>query len=316
MAIGAAQTMTEELQAECAFALAGEFPELRADDLSVSEDAEGEFVRADWDAGTAVFPRSEDAAKRLSMEAALLPHVRGFVSPAVPIWSRSGGPIGPWRWGWRATDPERTLEGTPLHPERITDENRERLVRELARFLHELHGFSVERARALGVAPARAWRSRQEDLSRRSLSLLRPLLGLTELGRARRWWARYLEDQTLWNYEPALVHGGITAERLRTDPLVRELTAVEGWHTARAADPALDFAALVQTYGTDLSWRVMAEYGERGSQADAALFRRVRMLLTARRFEDFVTAVDQHGPESEAAAQALTALRTGSALKS
>lgn len=315
MTVSAPQLDTERLQADCAFALASAFTDLRASDLAVMEDEDGEFVRADWDTGTAIFPRSEDAAARLAMEAALLPHVRGFLSPAVPIWARMGGPIGPWRWGWRATDAEGRIEGRPLRSELIVDENRERLVRDLARFLHELHEFSVERARALGVAPARAWRTRQEELGRRSLSLLRPLLGLTEIGRARRWWARYLNDEGLWRYEPALVHGGIGVEQLLVDPLVRELVAVERWGRARAADPALDFAALVQAYGTDLSWRVMAEYGELGSDADAALFRRVRMLLTARRFEDFVVAVDRDGAESETARQALSALRGGSALK-
>lgn len=310
-----AQPETQALQAECAFALASEFSELRAADLTVTEDADGEFVRADWDLGTAIFPRSEEAAASLALEASLLPHVRGFVSPAVPLWVVSGGAIGPWRWGWRATEQERRLEGRPLRPELIVDENRERLVRQLAGFLHELHGFSVERARALGVAPARAWRTRQEQLGRRSLSLLRPHLGYTEIGRARRWWARYLDNDAHWRYEPALVHGGINVERLLVDPLVRELVAVEGWHNTRAADPALDFAALVQAYGTDLSWRIMAEYGELGSTADAALFQRVRMLLTARRFEDFTNATDQAGPESETATQALAALRSGSALR-
>ena len=314
MAPSALQLDSEQLLADCAFALASEFAELRASDLIITEDVDDEFVRADWDSGIAIFPRSDEAAERLAIEASLLPHLRGFLSPAVSIWSISSGPIGPWRWGWRATDGERRIEGRPLLPELIVDQNRERLVREIARFLHELHGFSVERARALGVAPARAWRERQRQLSRRSLSLLRPLLGLTEIGRARRWWARYLDDDGLWRYQPALVHGGLVAERLLVDPLVRELIAVEGWQRARVADPALDIAALVQAYGTDLSWRVMAEYGELGSQADAAVFRRVRMLLTARRFEDMVNAVDRDGAESEAAVRALAALRSGLAL--
>ena len=117
---------------------------------------------------------------------------------------------------------------------------------------------------------------------------------------ARRWWARFLDDDAIWKIEPSLVHGGIAIERLLVDPLVQQLTAVTGWHGLRVADPAVDFAHLVDTYGTELGWRIVEHYGELGSTADAALFRRIRLQQTVRRFRELVKAADHNGPDSEA----------------
>ena len=60
------------------------------------------------------------------------------------------------------------------------DQNRERVVRELATFVHELHGFSVERARGLGAPSFREWRQQHETLARRALSTLRPLVSWSQ----------------------------------------------------------------------------------------------------------------------------------------
>lgn len=297
----ASPSVAAELRERAAFALAGVFADMSDDALELTPlrspyGGDAAMLEARFQAADGLvevyFPRSEASARRLETASALLPHVRGFVSPSVPLFEwrgESAGMGGDFRWGWRAAN---AVEGLSLQAELITDDNVDRMVRELARFLHELHGFSVERARSLGALPATAWRSQQEALGRRCLRLLRSRLGITEFGRARRWWERYLDDESVWSYEPSLVHGDLSATALLADSLVRELAGARSWHWARVADPALDFAALVDAYGTDLSWRIMAEYGESGSTADASLFRRVRLRTTMRRFAEFVEAVD------------------------
>ena len=288
-----------------ALALQEHFPGLSPSDLTVDQQPDGEFVAVDWPEWQALFPQTENAAEQLTAIAAIMPHLRGFVSPAVPLWDTAGFSRDGSR-SWRAA---RRPEGRPLQPELIVDQNRERLVRDLAGFFHELHGFSVERARSLGAASFRSWRDEHEALARRSQSVLRPLLSWSRMTWARRWWSRFLEDDALWTHEPALVHGGVGVDRLLVDPLVQELAAVTGWRRLRVADPALDFAHLVDAYGTELGWRIVEHYGQLGSAADAALFRRIRLQQTVTRFRDIVTAADRHGPDSQALADALNRLR-------
>lgn len=290
---------------DIAFALGARFPDLAAEELEVFEEPEADLLRVEWDGWTALFSQSEAASEQLTIMASVMPHLRGFLSPSVPVWEVSDQ-HNDWKRHWQAA---RRTEGRPLRPELIVEQNRERLVRDLAGFCHELHEFSVERARGLGASSFRDWRLEHQALSRRSLAVMRPLVNWSQITWARRWWNRFLEDDTLWRIEPSLVHGGISIERLLVDPLVQQLTAVTGWHGLGIADPAVDFAHLIDCYGTDLGWRVVEHYGELGSTADAALFRRIRLQQTVRRFRDVVEAADRDGVESEAVSEALKRLR-------
>ncbi len=294
-----------DARAAYAFALQEKFPGLSVEDITVRDHAGTEFVLVDWDGWHALFPRSQDAAGRLAAMAAVMPHLRGFVSPSIPLWEVTGE-SDDWNQSWQAA---RRPEGRPLLTELIVDQNRDRLVRDLASFFHELHGFSVERARGLGVSSFRTWRDEHKALSRRSQSILRPLLNWSDMTWARRWWSRFLEDEALWKIEPSLTHGSVASDRLLVDPLVRELAAVTDWHELRVADPALDFAGLIDTYGTELGWRIVEHYGSLGSTADASLFRRVRLQQTVGRFRDVVEIAARDGVESEAMALAIKRLR-------
>lgn len=299
-----APAMTDR-STDYAFALAAQFPDLTSDDIALSEEPDADLIRVDWDGWIALFPQSEAAADQLRIMASMMPHVRGFVSPAVPIWERSSE-RDDWKRAWRAAE---LTAARPLRPELIVEQNRDRLVRDLATFFHELHQFSVERARGLGATSFRAWRDEHAALSRRSQTVLRPLLSWSDMNWARKWWLRFLGDDSVWRITPSLVHAGISVERLLVDPLVQELAAVTGWHGMRVADPAVDFAHLVDAYGTELGWRIVERYGELGSTADAALFRRIRLQQTVRRFREVVEAADRDGVDSEAMAAALQRLR-------
>ena len=293
-----------ERATELAFALGEKFPDLSADDIEISPEPDAEFIRADWQGWIALFPQSEAAASQLLIMSAVMPHLRGFLSPAVPVWEQSSGSDN-WKRHWRAAQ---LPDGRSLRPDLIVDQNRERLVRDLATFCHELHEFSVERARGLGATSFREWREEHEALSRRSLRILRPLMAWSEITWARRWWSRFLNDDAIWKIQPSLVHGGISIDRLLVDPLVQQLVGVTGWHGLRVADPAIDFAHLVDAYGTELGWRIVEHYGELGSTADASLFRRVRLLQTVRRFREVVEIADREGVDSETMAAAIKAL--------
>lgn len=300
--------LSDDLLRRCAFALRFAFPELRSDELRVASDSPAELA---LDAPDLLlrFPRAEEAAAGLELQAALLPHLRGFLTPAVPLFERCAEPSRDWPYGCYAAA---RVAGRPMRAAAINDENIERLVRGLAQFLYELHHFPLPRARSRGLAPPRRWREQAEELARESAAALRPLLRFSEHARIRRWWRGLLDDEAAWSYQPAVIHGGLCEEHLLLDAMLRDVVGVIGWERARAGDPAADFAAVVEAYGSDFGWRVMTRYGELGGAVDAELFRRVRQQGVVARFREAVDAL-RAGDEPRSAA-ALAALRSSAAL--
>ena len=294
-----------ELLDRAAMALRGQFPDLDRDSLEAFG-ADSDCPVVQWAEGRAWFPRDEAAAGRLDMLEGLLRHLRGFLSPQIPL-PRRAADEGTFGQGWFVSPP---IEGLSLRLEMINDKNADRLIGDMARFLMELHGFSIERARSLGAPPPAEWRARLQQVRAAGLAAARGRLGITEAGRARRWWDRMLADEHRWR--PALVHGWIGPDRLLADPLGRELAAVSGWERARIGDPAWDLSAVVESYGSEFGWRVMTRYGELGGTVDADLFRRVRQLGLVRRFEA-LAASSARGDE-EGAAAAVAALRSSQLL--
>ena len=300
----------DELLERCAFAVRLSCPATLASQLSVVSDTPAELVLNERDEYRLHFPRDAATAELLGLQAQLLPHLRGFLSPAIPIFGAQGEATRDWPHGWFGA---RRLEGRPMRGETITDDNIERLVRGVAQFLFELHHFPVARARSLGIAAARIWREQIEQLRRDSRAALQPLLRFSEHARIRRWWRSYLDDEVAWDYEPAVVHANLGPDQLLLDGMNRDLIAVVGWERVRAADPAIDFAAIVEAYGSDFGWRVMTRYGEVGGEVDATLFRRVRQQGVVTRFREVVVAVEAQDDERTAAA--LEALRASAALR-
>ena len=306
--VASPQTSDTTLE-RAAFELQGVYPELDTGALTIAADTPDELA-LDGAGLHARFPRSDDAAQRLELQVALLPHLRGFLSPAVPLFERRAAPPHQWPHGWYAAP---QVAGKPMRAAAINDDNVERLVRGLAQFLFELHQFPLSRARARGLAPARAWRESAERLSRESAAALRPLLRFSEHARIRRWWRAFLDDEASWAFEPAVVHGGLREEHLLLDAYMRDLIGVVGWERVQAGDPAADFAAVVEAYGSDFGWRVMTRYGELGGDVDAAFFRRVRQQGVVMRFREAAEAAAA-GDEDRSAA-AVEALRASAALR-
>ena len=305
----ASPQMSDTTLERCAFELQGVYPELDTGALTIAVDTPAELA-LDGAGLHARFPRSEAAAEQLALQTALLPHLRGFLSPAVPLFERRGEPSREWPHGWYAAP---QVAGKPMRAAAINDDNIERLVRGLAQFLFELHQFPLPRARSRGLPPPRRWRERAEQLARDNAAALRPLLRFSEHARIRRWWRAFLDDEASWAFEPTVVHGGLREEHLLLDAYMRDLIGVVGWDFVQAGDPAADFAAVVEAYGSDFGWRVMTRYGELGGAVDAAFFRRVRQQGVVMRFREAAEAATAGDDDRSAAA--VEALRASAALR-
>ena len=260
------------------------------------------------------FPRREPAAQAQGKEARLLPYLRGHLSAAVPMPEYAAEPTDDLPWGFQGY---RKLGGRELRERDITDRTVEPLAGQIAQFLHELHGFSAERARTFDVPGPLAWREGFRALSRRVLPAIRSELRFSEHAQIRRWWRDFLDDDANWNFEPRLVHGDLIGPHLLVDLEVRKLVGVLDWGAAAVGDPAVDFAGLVASYGSDFTWRVVESYGARGAEVDATLLRRVRMLGAVAPFwaiEHALTAAQDAAPSGPSLRETIEAVRAGSIL--
>lgn len=254
------------------------------------------------------FPKREAGAESQAKEGRLLPFLRAHVSPAIPIPEWQAGPQPDFPWGFSGY---RKVPGIGLRLDAINEENAEPLAASIGGFLAELHGFSVERARAFDIPGLREWKAGYESLRDAVMPGLRGQLTITERGRLRRWWRDFLAHDRAWDFEPALVHADLESGHLLVDDEVRGLDGVIDWGDAAIGDPAIDFAGLMRGYGAEFTWRVVESYRSRGGAVDGDLFMRVRRLgaaapLHAVRFA--LAAEDASGPSL---AEAVAELRAG-----
>ncbi len=256
------------------------------------------------------FPKREATAGTQAKERLLLPFLRGHLSAEIPAPQWESGPQGEFRWGFTGYE---KIQGVGLRAEAIREENVEHLARSIGEFLFELHQFSAERARSFEVPGMREWRAGFETLSRAALRPLKRELRIGEFATVRRWWRDFLANERNWDFEPALVHGDLSAEHLLVDEEARWLVGVIDWGDAAVGDAAIDFVGLMQAYGTDFAWRVVEAYRERGGRADAGLLSRIRRLNAVVPFHA-VRFAQEHGGDGgvgPSMAEAVAALRAG-----
>lgn len=265
-----------------AAAIRGTFVDVEAvEPLTVLSD--GLWLETVETAGGVVFrfAKDETSGVWLAKEERLLPFLRGHLSPAIPIPELRSSETGDFPWGFSGHP---RVAGAPLLSEAINERNEDGLATSIAQFLSELHRFPVDRALALEVEGGRSWKASYDQLRRGVMPALRHRLAFSERAKVRRWWRGFLDEERLWSFDPVLVHGTLRDGRLLVDARLSELIGVVGWERARVADAAVDFAELIEPYGSDFVWRVIEAYRDRGVAVDGDLFMRVRRLSAANVF--------------------------------
>ena len=164
----------------------------------------------------------------------------------------------------------RFVRGEPPSTRPIRGSKRERLASQIAAFLRELHAFPPDEARSREVPEMDLWPDRYEALIASTLPHLGPA------GRA------WLEAQAA-SFEAAgdtsnapriLVHGDIAGPHLLLDG-DSNLTGVIDFGDAMIADPALDFAGILNEFSWAFLERVLAHYGD----VDLGLRERARFYI-------------------------------------
>lgn len=164
----------------------------------------------------------------------------------------------------------RYVEGSPPSSRPIRGASRERLAQQIAAFLHELHAIPKTVARRHGVREMDLWPDRYQPLIANSLP---------HLGPGGRVWleaqAAHFEAAGGTSSAPrALIHGDLAGPHLLLDD-DSNLRGVIDFGDAMLADPALDFAGILNEFSWSFLERVLHHYGD----ADPGALDRARFYI-------------------------------------
>jgi aminoglycoside phosphotransferase (APT) family kinase protein len=244
-------------------------------------------IETGWDSrvadvnGSWIFrvPRSEYGARPLAVEAALLPEIAETLPASVP------------RFEYFSSEPPcagyRKIEGRPLDEVSSSDG---RIAGELGRFLRALHSVPVDRASALGVPDVGAWRT---DLATECADFrdrVLPLLGRGERGAAARLLDSFIQDDSNFDFDPAVVHADLGGGHILCGE--DRLNGIIDWGDVRIGDPAIDFAWLANSMPTSFVLRLLKSYGPK---ADGELLRRALFFHRIGPWHEVVYGLDRGG---------------------
>jgi aminoglycoside 2''-phosphotransferase len=208
------------------------------------------------------FAKTGTAMAALRKEASLMP----ALAAALPL----GAP------DFRYAAPDAGLAGYPLVSGEPLPALAQAHAAQVADFLTALHGFSTNRAAALGAPGGgpEVWRAELAAFAEDTQALLVPHWTADDADRARAHIAAFLEDEKNFAFTPALIHRDLVPEHLLADPGTGRLTGVIDFEDASLGDPAFDFTGL-----GDVAPTVLAAY--RGP-ADPGFLRRAAFYQSLR----------------------------------
>jgi aminoglycoside 2''-phosphotransferase len=156
------------------------------------------------------------------------------------------------------------LSGDPLLLETIqgmTDSGRDRVARDLGRFLFDLHSIDVSRGRTeLPPTLAPVTRDRWLKIYEGIKATVYPLLWKHQARWAESVFNEMLADECYFDYRPALIHGDLRQYHVLIDRTEGRLAGVIDFGVAGIGDPASDFGTLINTYGESFVVRMRDVY--------------------------------------------------------
>jgi aminoglycoside 2''-phosphotransferase len=195
------------------------------------------------------FPKYPDGIQILARETALLNHIQGFTSLAIPNptfvnlanqavgMAFVGYPLIPGEPLWRETF-------ASLHDPRIHDT----LAQQLGGFLTELHRIPLT-SELYALAPRSDTAAEWADIFERILRQLSPHMSPEARTRVAQQFEAYLGEPSHFSYTPVLKHGDFGTGNILFDASKRAICGVIDFSGASVGDPAYDLAGLVSSYG-------------------------------------------------------------------
>jgi len=206
------------------------------------------------------FPRSDEIAKTIATEVALLKRLQNHVALEVP---------NPQFTNLDRSGCDRIFIGYPRIPgepllnsvvDAIRDEAvLDRIAGQLAGFLKELHSVDVA---MLGVdLPLQDTRESWVELFANFRQYLYPHMRQDAQIEVTADFERFLNDPKQFDYTPVLRHGDFGGGNIIYDPLTQSIRGIIDWDGPGLGDPAADLAAILHL-GEDFFHRMCQTYPE------------------------------------------------------
>ena len=221
------------------------------------------------------FPLRDDVIPYLGNEVRLLPLLEQSLSTPIPHFEFMGQ--GDENYPYMFVG-YRKLTGIALDDERISQEQLARLAPALANFLSELHSFPVEQTISLGVEghTPEQWRERYLERYRDVQKRVFPLLDADLRKKSAQLWEEFLDDKTIFTFEPVVIHCDLACEHVLCDVERSILTGVIDWGDVTIGDPAMDFVGLHNDRGREFMELVLLGYRR---MVDTGFWRRMDFYL-------------------------------------
>jgi macrolide phosphotransferase len=206
-------------------------------------------------------PRRPDVLPRAENEHRVLQWLQGKLPVAIP--------------DWQVYDPRLIayprLAGTPvanidmeqkqyiwnLDPEKLPTA----FITSLGKAMAALHAQSIEEAAKAGLKvyqPAQVRENLQEKMLR-----VQKELGVADT--LWQQWQAWLRDDSYWPTHSCLVHGDLQAAHILTNE-AGHVTGFLDWTEAEVSDPAIDFIAMLASFGEDVMQQILYAYKQAGGQ--------------------------------------------------
>jgi aminoglycoside phosphotransferase (APT) family kinase protein len=247
------------------------------------------------------FPKSDEVARQLEIEARLLPVLGEQLRVAIPLFRFHGHPSPGFG---RPFAGYRRLPGEPAIRLDAPAAAMDRLVAPLAAFLSALHAFPLDAALRAGVPVQRL----DEVLAEIRADAVSDLARVVEAEPSAPIddWRRFIDAgaDAPTRSPGALVHNDFAAEHVLLDRDTQAITGVIDWSDAAISDPVVDFAGLCHWGGVPFARAVLEAYD---GGLDASALPVARYLAACRGAMDVAFGLE-HG-RREYVTAGLTALR-------
>ncbi len=203
------------------------------------------------------FPKFAQGIEMLKRETTLLKRIHGLTTLPTPdpIYAALEPPIlGQVFMGYPL------LPGEPLFREMLSlagEEALDRLARQLAGFMRELHGLPLEQ---VGLdLPIQDDLRQWENLYQAVQADLYVFMPPEDQAWTSRHFETYLQDESLHVYQPSLRHGDLGPSNILYEAQAGRISGIIDFGFAGLGDPAIDLAA-VSTFGPDFFARICRYY--------------------------------------------------------
>ena len=185
----------------------------------------------------------------------------------------------------------RKIEGEAFEPGRRYPDQ---LAEETAEFLVALHKIPVGVGRAIGLRDGLGRRG-YEETWRRVEPVLKPRISGEELACLSLWFEEFIADDSLFEYEPAVIHTDIWQENILVDG-GGHLVGVLDFDHVGIGDAAQDIATL-RHLGADFAEAVRHHYVRARPHLDPEFDHRAQRLWEFREFEGIDWAIEMDNAE-------------------